>query len=311
MDETAHEPGAPDSESSREGSAQNTPLCPHTGALLKPLAKHKAIQSKRTHSQARTTIDSYFITEQRDIIYRVDAKPASYGEGYFLEEYQKQYGRSYFEDEPALRVYARRNLNLLEQSGAKIHGGKLFEIGCATGFFLDESRRRGMDVRGADLSPFGIRYAKEMLGLNVEQVGFTESRVEDTFDVVASFFSLEHIVDQKLAFEKISQILNPGGFFILSIPSISGPLFDCHLDQWLETHPEDHMADYSPEGLKRILPLYGLEVVRTRPFSYHPERACGIAGSFLFRPLYRFYANTICYGDTITVVARKKRLQDS
>jgi 2-polyprenyl-3-methyl-5-hydroxy-6-metoxy-1,4-benzoquinol methylase len=53
-------------------------------------------------------------------------------------------------------------------------GGRLLEIGCAGGFFLDEGRKRGFEVVGIELNATMATHARTPLGLNVIQ-----GRIED------------------------------------------------------------------------------------------------------------------------------------
>ena len=233
-------------------------------------------------------------------VHFLKAKSIDYGPDYFLEEYRKQYGRSYLEDEEALRRLARRRLDLLPGEP-----GRLLEIGCALGFFLDEARELGYETEGLEISGYAAEYAREKLKLNVRRDSFPDFHCEPRYDVVAAFYVGEHFADQKAFFQKVASLLREGGSFLFAYPSTNGPLFQCRRAEWVASHPGDHFADYSPASLKKILPLYGLELSRVRPSSYHPERAC--SWRRLLRPFYRSLANLNCYGDTMEGVARRKK----
>ncbi len=267
----------------------NENVCVHTGRELTV----KTLGSRR-----------FGFDEKTGNVYYLDAKSLQYGSDYFLEEYSAQYGRTYFEDEPALREYAKQRLRML--SKYTLFHGKLFEIGCAAGFFLDEARKSGYQVAGLELAEIALKYAVEKLGLDISPEAFENySIVKESYDVVAAFFVVEHLGDQRSAMTRISQMLRKGGYFIFSLPSAFGPAFQCNPDDWGESHPEDHFADYTPRGLKEIFPLYNMELVETRPFSYHPDRSCGlwkIAGKL---GLYNYFARRFCYGDTLLGIAVK------
>ncbi len=61
--------------------------------------------------------------------------------------------RDYIADGPMLRRQARSSLAHLERFVAEPHG-RLLEIGCAAGFFLDEARARGWSPTGVEVSRF-------------------------------------------------------------------------------------------------------------------------------------------------------------
>ncbi len=268
--------------------------CSHTG---KPLKK------RRRTGEA-------FAWSDEGLLYSLYAYPLSYEEDYFLSNYERTYGKSYEADEENLRQLSRRRLAYLHKNRNHTKGARLLEIGCATGFFLDEARAAGYDVTGIEISSWACDLARKK-GLRVIRSSFLEPTMEaetmlqrERFDVVAAFYVIEHFADQRKVFETISSLLKPGGLFLCAMPSIYGPLFDYHFAKWEETHPADHYVDYSPHSMKRILPLYHMRALRFYPASYHQERAGGLLKRLPDR-LYRRYANLMAYGDTMEFVALK------
>jgi 2-polyprenyl-3-methyl-5-hydroxy-6-metoxy-1,4-benzoquinol methylase len=269
-------------------------IFPHTGELL----------------QASGWSDDYLISPLGSVHYR-KAASLNYDENYFLTDYKNQYGISYIEDEENLRKTARRRLNILKKSDLlDLHGKSILEIGSAAGFFLDEARKEGLLTEGIEISDFASEYAVKHLGLNVHNADFfsyTESRLNSgaVYDVIAAFFVIEHFSDQKKIFQYISRLLKPNGIFLFALPSINGPVFQCDIQKWIESHPQDHFADYSPKSLKRILPLYKMNLRQIYPSSYHQERACGLKKIFLNKSLYKNICDLTGYGDTMEGTAVK------
>lgn len=224
-----------------------------------------------------------------------------------MEEYSNQYKKSYYEDEPNLRSMAKRRLSVLEKVGAKPEGSSLLEIGSAAGFFLDEARNAGYMTKGLELSPKEVEYAQSVLSLAVDQksvLAIDGNEWKETFDVVAAFFVIEHIEEIDGIWERIQAWTKPGGFLYLAVPSSFGPSFQTNPNAWFATHPSDHFFDYSVHSLKKLLSILGFEVNYVRPMSYHSYRDLSPRGK-LPEWLYRLYANSFAYGDTIELTARK------
>lgn len=235
------------------------------------------------------------------------AKTREYGDSYFMEEYSNQYKKSYYEDEPNLRLMAKRRLSVLEKVGALATKSSLLEIGSAAGFFLDEAKLAGYQTRGLELSPKEVEYARSVLSLDVEKksvLSYSVNEWKERYDVVAAFFVVEHIEDIDGIWDRLSSWLKPGGFLYLALPSSFGPSFQTNPTNWFATHPSDHFFDYSVHSLKKLLSILGFEVNYVRPMSYHSYRDLSPRGK-LPEWLYRLYANSFAYGDTIELTARK------
>lgn len=261
-----------------------------------------------------STLGNNFGISPAGCIYYHKAKNPSYGSDYFIEEYKSQYGRTYLEDEEPLRTLARRRLAMIKKYSSphsrpstSTHSAQpsLLEIGCAAGFFLDEARKAGFNVRGLEISNFAAGHARNSLKLDVRCDSFLNFETTEKFDLVAAFYVVEHFPDQKYVFQKIASLLNPGGSFVFALPSIHGPFFEYSPEEWLRTHPEDHFVDYSPQSLKKIFPLYGLKLKKVLPASYHPERSSGLLSKKWAQGLYSVYADMLSYGDTMEGIAEK------
>ncbi|TGL10868.1 class I SAM-dependent methyltransferase [Leptospira meyeri] len=268
--------------------------------------------------------DYYEECQLTGVLRYLPAKQREYGDSYFMEEYKSQYKKSYYEDEPNLRAMAKRRLSNLEKlaegqrkvenstSTSNLNSSSkksLLEIGSAAGFFLDEARIVGYQTKGLELSPKEVEYAKSSLGLDVDQTSVLsvgEGDWKDEFDLVAAFFVIEHIEDIEGIWKRMKAWTRPGGYLYLAVPSSFGPSFQTNPKEWFVTHPSDHFFDYSVHSLKKLLSILGFEVNYVRPMSYHSYRDLSPLGK-LPEWLYRLYANQFAYGDTIELIARKRK----
>lgn len=237
------------------------------------------------------------------------AKLRKYDSNYFLSEYKNQYKKTYFEDETNLRHLAKQRLNLLKkvfpENSINEKPKRLLEIGSATGFFLDEARSLGYASQGIEISKEASVYAQQKLQLNIWNGRFTDFPEKTKFDVIASFFTLEHLPDIAAIWQKIDNLLNPGGALLLAIPSFYGPSFHTNPSDWFKTHPEDHFFDYDPRSIEKLLKELNFEMVFRMPLSFHPNRDRGWRGK-LPLVIYKWISGMTCYGDTMQIVAKKK-----
>jgi len=121
------------------------------------------------------------------------------------------------------KIYRGYHKKFLRINKAFIKGTKVLDLGCGTGEFLNELKKRGCDVWGVDFDKNAIRSAEEHFNLkNIYDSSFEDffkRKNLPKFDIIASFQVLQSL-DNPLEFIKnIKKILKPNGKITLSVQS--------------------------------------------------------------------------------------------
>ncbi len=122
----------------------------------------------------------------------------------------------YIADERTHRRQARSYLRKISKLDAK--PGSVLDVGCATGFFLDEARKAGWTVSGCELSEYAQRFAERELGLDVVRAGFLDPHFvprPESFDLITMFNVLEHVPDPTGVESKLANLVRPGGHLVI------------------------------------------------------------------------------------------------
>jgi len=145
--------------------------------------------------------------------------------------------------------------------------GKLLDIGCGYGHFLNIMRTTGWDVKGIDTSSPAVEYANSK-DLSVEHGIFNNDKyTSESFNVVTLFYVLEHLQDPLDMLKKIYSILKPGGILILRVPyttPIVKTLSIFNIKNNLYDSPF-HLYDFSPETLNNIVDKAGYKSINIFP----------------------------------------------
>src|SRR5262249_44992987 len=117
-----------------------------------------------------------------------------YGPEYFQSDYHCGCNEhSYFANEEAFVKLAHDHLRVLEREAQP---GRLLEVGCAGGYFLQAARDRGWQPVGIEISEVAADYARQTLGLDVRTGTLeTVSLEPESFDAVFLGDVLEHVPD--------------------------------------------------------------------------------------------------------------------
>jgi len=214
---------------------------------------------------------------------RPNTPPITYDGAYFLEDYKKQYGKTYIEDFPNLVRMAQSRLNHIRQvlsRSASLPEEKpvrLLDIGCAYGPFLGAAKDLGWSVMGLDPSLDAVRYVQDHVGVPVLQGLFPDTDLTsliggEPLDVISLWYVIEHFPDLGRALEAAAGLLKKGGVLAFSTPSGSGISGRSRFRSFLEHSPQDHWTILSPSTCGPILARYGFRLVKTVSTGHHPER---------------------------------------
>lgn len=167
----------------------------------------------------------------------------------------------YFADEPMYRRYFRLKIAALAPFAHP--PGKLFEIGAAAGYALDEASRAGWSAEGVELSPQAVAYARERFRVKVREGGIDHVPGDGSCDVMAAFQVVEHVADVRRALRAIVGSLRPGGVAIFTTPDHASLVRRVMRQFWLAYRPE-HLVYFDRRTIRLMLEACGLEVLRIR-----------------------------------------------
>ncbi|NBB95760.1 MAG: methyltransferase domain-containing protein [Planctomycetes bacterium] len=180
-----------------------------------------------------------------------------YSESYFSgTEY-----RDYLADERAHRRNFRRRLRTLRRY---VSGGRLLEVGCAYGLFLDEAREH-FHVAGIDVCQWPNDYAREALGVEVATGEFLDQPEPlQPYDAVCMWDTLEHLPHPVRAIERAAAWLAPGGVLAVTTNDVGSLVACVRGRRWRQVHPPTHRWYFSRATLRRAVEQAGLSVEAVR-----------------------------------------------
>ncbi len=235
------------------------------------------------------------------------------------EEQANLYRESYFKgveyvDYEAEGGALRKNFRArVRELGELVPGGaRLFEIGAAYGFFLDEARSR-FDVSGCDVSEHAAAYARERFGLAVEAGDYVRIQIREPLDAVCAWDVVEHLPHPEAFLEKAAGDLKPGGLLALTTGDIGSVAARLRGARWRMIHPPTHIHYFTRQSMGVLLERVGFAGVRVRYRAFW-RSADGVGRAVLPEAAYRRLRGWGLLGfdfplnlfDIMTVYARKR-----
>jgi SAM-dependent methyltransferase len=203
-----------------------------------------------------------------------------YSEDYFKGATEGFGYVDYDQDKEPMRGVFEKYLHLCKQYGKS--SGYLYDVGAATGFFLDIARKKGYSVRGVEMSSYAAGIAQKK-GLDVKTGDLLDQDLKrESVDIVSMLDVLEHMTDPLVELLYARDVLVPGGLLLVNAPNGQSVLARVLKTAWHLVVPPEHLFFFSPKNLKMYLENNGFTVVYSGTISKR------FTLSYIFKTLYKW-----------------------
>ena len=159
--------------------------------------------------------------------------------------------------------------NLLERMRIEKYAqiGKVLDVGCGRGLFLDIMRRGGWHVAGSELNKETASYAENVYGLKVYTGNIAEHFLApESFQVINIRGVLEHLKEPDAMLSEAHRLLKKGGLLVILVPDIRSFEFKLGRENWFHLDLPYHLFQFTEEGLIRLLKKKGFKLRRIKRF---------------------------------------------
>ena len=147
----------------------------------------------------------------------------------------------------------------LDQIAKNTPAGKILDMGCSSGGFLDVAKEKGWETYGVELNAKEAQHASKkhtVYNELIQNISF-----ETKFDVITLWDVFEHLKNGKYYLDFLQKLLNPKGVIFLQIPSsdsLAAKILQekCNMFDGLE-----HVNLYNRSTIEKIADSCGLEVL--------------------------------------------------
>lgn len=159
---------------------------------------------------------------------------------------------------------------------------RILDIGCGGGLLSEPMARLGADVVGADASERNVRVAqvhaeRQDLAIDYRRTTAEElSEAGEIFDAVLNMEVVEHVADPQAYLSACADLLRPGGLMVCSTINRNTKSFALaivgaeYVMRWLPRGTHDWSRFLTPDELRDLLHIAGLEMVDSKGFVFSP-----------------------------------------
>lgn len=178
-----------------------------------------------------------------------------YTQEYFQGGHRDGYA-NYARSGEELRYEFRRSLDTLARF---VPGGRLVELGCAYGFFLDEARKQ-FDVSGVEISEHARTICQERGFVVSSELTREFLAQRGPFDAAVMLDVLEHMQDPAQALDLLHQAMRPGAHLMVSTGNHDALLSRVMGKRWRLMTPPQHLWFFSPRTIRALLARHGFRI---------------------------------------------------
>ncbi|WP_158961981.1 class I SAM-dependent methyltransferase [Myroides fluvii] len=161
------------------------------------------------------------------------------------------------------RIALRKKVDLLFRQN--IVAGSILDIGCGTGDFLVEAKKRGWDATGFEPSEKarGLASKKE-----IKIVPQLCELPNHSFDVITLWHVLEHVPNLEEQISELYRLLKPEGKLIVAVPNYKSYDAIYYKEYWAAFDVPRHLWHFSQKSIASIFANFNFQVDELQPMLF-------------------------------------------
>lgn len=179
-----------------------------------------------------------------------------YSEEYFNNENSGVLGyEHYVKDEENIKKTFERRLKKIEKI---IKPGKVLDIGCATGFFMQTAINKGWEAEGIEISEYAASIGKKNK-LKIYNEDLSKIKLgKKKYDLITLWDLIEHVTDPVKTLKKVHSILKKGGIIAMTTPDVGSIPAKITRHKWVGYKLSDeHLTYFSRKTIFQLLEKSG------------------------------------------------------
>ena len=148
--------------------------------------------------------------------------------------------------------------------------GRVFDLGCGAGYFLEEAAEAGWEPYGSTVGGLSIEMCHTK-GLNVVSAdAASDSFPAGHFDAATAFEVVEHLVAPAVEASLLSTIVRPGGVFYCTTPNFNSLTRHLLASDWRVISYPEHLVYFTAGTLASWLRPFGFQLQKLETTGISP-----------------------------------------
>ena len=156
-------------------------------------------------------------------------------------------------------------LNLINRLNEK--QGRILDVGCGTGTFLETCKAGGWQIDGIEPDSTARSAAEQKLQIAIKS-GLEELADKPLFNVITLWHVLEHIPDLNDTIQQLYKLLDPAGTLVIAVPNSNSYDAQYFKEFWAAYDLPRHLHHFTYNPIKALFGKHNFQLVSTKPMVF-------------------------------------------
>lgn len=164
--------------------------------------------------------------------------------------------------QPKIKSWLRTVLGLAAKQIPPVAPGRMLDVGCASGGYMEHMQCIGWTVEGIEFSE-SAAFAARKKGFKVQISSLEEAESPSVpYDVITAWMVLEHLHQPIQCLKRMRNWIKPNGFLVASVPDAESLASTLFKERSYDLHLPNHLYHFTPKTLERLLNNAGWTIGR-------------------------------------------------
>ena len=145
--------------------------------------------------------------------------------------------------------------------------GKILDLGCGTGDFLNLCSKNGWDIEGVEMDQKAREKSEKLLNVKIHERLFSVEK-ENSFQIITLWHVLEHLPDLNKTITHLMKLLTVRGRLVIALPNVDSYDAKKYGNFWAGYDVPRHLYHFNQPTFQRLMRKHNLKIERVIPMRF-------------------------------------------